>query len=106
MTDKEAGQTHEETDFRSRVLVLAAGLWIGWRTPPEAGTTRCTALTDREGNCRIPVAEEGYYLFRGRHPETENSDGDFEIFLRYPFNHTIGLYDTKTDTQYYSKEDT
>ncbi len=68
--------------------------------------TRGPALTDEEGKCRIPVIEEGYYIFRDRHPEAEDPTSDFEIFRRPSFNYTIGLYDTGTKTLYYFKEDT
>ncbi len=67
---------------------------------------RAPALTDEEGKCRIPVIAEGYYTFRDRHPEAEDPDSDLDIFRRYSFNYTVGLYDTGTDTLYYLKTDT
>lgn len=67
---------------------------------------RGPALTDEEGKCCIPVIEEGYYIFRDRHPKATDPTSDFEIFRRASFNYTIGLYDTGTNTLYYFKEDT
>ncbi len=68
--------------------------------------TWAPALTDEEGKNPIPVIEEGYYIFRDRHPKATGPASDFGIFRRPSFNYTIGLYDTGTKTLYYFKEDT
>ncbi len=63
-------------------------------------------LKDDEGKNPIPVITEGYYFFRDRNSEAVDPDSDLDIFHRYSYNFTVGLYDAGTDTLYYLKADT
>ena len=54
----------------------------------------------------IPKIENGYYIFKDRHPESNDSKDDTELLDRYSYNFLIAIYDCDTNRMYYFKFDT
>ena len=54
----------------------------------------------------IPKIENGYYIYRDRHPESNDSKDDTELLDRYSYNFLIAIYDCDTNRMYYFKYDT
>lgn len=61
---------------------------------------------DDPGHPLFPQIENGYYCFIDRHSESTNTKDDTDVLNRYSENFTIAIYDTDSDTLYYSKLDT
>ena len=66
------------------------------------GTTR-RGLNEE---AKIPVIENGYYMFMDRSSESTDNTDDSMLLSRYSFNFTIAIYDTDTDILYYFEYDT
>ena len=67
------------------------GVWYGYNLAEEAN---------------IPAIENGYYIFKDRHPDSRDSTDDSELFNRHSFNFSIAIYDSDADIMYYFEFDT
>lgn len=54
----------------------------------------------------IPEIKNGYYCFRDRHSQAENSSDDSDLFRRSSFNFSLAIYDSDTNLFYYFEFDT
>lgn len=54
----------------------------------------------------IPKIENGYYIFEDRSSDSVDSSDDSELFDRYSFNFSIGIYDCDIHNMYYFEFDT
>lgn len=57
-------------------------------------------------DAHIPEIENGYYCFRDRHSQTEDSSDDSELLSRSSFNFSLAVYDSDTNIFYYFEFDT
>lgn len=55
---------------------------------------------------KIPMVENGYYIFEDRSAESKDSTDDSELFDRGSFNFSIAIYDCDTHKMYYFEFDT
>lgn len=51
-------------------------------------------------------ASEGYYYFRDYHSQSTDPTDDSQLFARYSYNFVLAIYDSQTQTLYYSETDT
>ena len=63
-------------------------------------------IGNEEINPLFPKIENGYYFFKDRHSDSENSSNDSDVLNRHSFNFTIAMYDEDTKTIYYAENDT
>lgn len=101
-----AEQIAASGDWRPLPLTdnLAALVW-----GKEIGdvTYQAAVIRDNDWNHPlIPSVEHGYYFFLDRHSQSTDVKNDTHLLERTSLNFTVAVYDTDTDTLYYSEVDT
>lgn len=61
---------------------------------------------DLSEEAHMPEIENGYYCFRDRHSQAEDSSDDSELLSRSSFNFSLAVYDSDTNRFYYFEFDT
>ena len=58
------------------------------------------------GSSLFPAVEHGYYYFFDRHSGAVDPSDDTNVLVRHSYNFTIAIFDTDTNTLYYTEQDT
>lgn len=61
---------------------------------------------DLSEKAHMPEIENGYYCFRDRQPQAEDSSDDSELLSRSSCNFSLAVYDSDTNIFYYFEYDT
>ena len=79
--------------------------WLAdWKELPLTGAL--VRVNESLANNCFPDIQQGWYFFKDRHSQSQDSTDDSQLFSRASWNFTLAVYDSQTDTLYYYVLDT
>ena len=79
--------------------------WLAdWKELPLTGAL--VRVNESLANNYFPDIQQGWYFFKDRHSQSQDSTDDSQLFGRASWNFTLAVYDSQTDTLYYYVLDT